>query len=159
MQFKVERARLIDRLSRFPGELESVVRPLTEEILNARAEHDPWTIAQIIHHCADSHMNSFIRLKLVLTEDRPPLKGYDQDRWAEMADECSTPIESSLTILRGLHQRWVVTFRNIDDDDWSRVGIHSEIGEVSVTDLLTTYTVHCDEHLDQIQRILAAVEC
>lgn len=152
-----ERITMIDRIARFPAELKEVVGPLTDEQLNAKVAHDPWTITQIVHHCANSHMNSFVRLKLVLTEERPPLKGYDQDAWAVMADEKSTPIESSLAILTGLHERWVTTFRHIGDDEWSRVGLHSEDGEMSATDLLTNYVTHCDEHLDQIKRILAVL--
>lgn len=154
---QTKRSAMIDRIGRFPQELRELVDSLTDDELNAKAAHDPWTIAQIVHHCADSHINSFVRLKLVLTEDRPPLKGYDQDAWALMADENSTPIEPSLTILEGLHQRWVTTFRNIADHEWARVGLHSEDGEVSANDLLANYVTHCDEHLDQINRILAAL--
>lgn len=152
-----QRATMIDRIARFPTELQEVVSTLTDKQLNAKAAHDPWTIAQIVHHCADSHLNSFLRLKLILTEERPPLKGYDQDAWTLMADENSTPVEPSLTILEGLHQRWSTTFRNVSEEEWSRVGLHSEDGEVSVLDLLNNYVTHCDEHLDQIQRILAAL--
>ncbi len=157
MSLHEERIKMIDRIARFPQELREVLAPLSDEELNAKVAHDPWTIAQIVHHCADSHLNSFIRLKLVLTEERPPLKGYDQDAWALMPDENSTPVEPSLTILAGLHQRWVTTFRNIAEHEWQRVGLHSEDGEVSATDLLTNYVTHCDDHLDQIQRILAAL--
>lgn len=151
-----ERTTMIDRIARFPGELRVIVAPLSDEQLNARVEHDPWTIAQIVHHCADSHLNSFIRLKLVLTEEKPPLKNYDQDAWATMADQKSTPIESSLLLLTGLHQRWVATFRHITDEEWKRVGLHSEGGEMSTTDLLTNYVTHCDDHIEQIMRILEA---
>lgn len=103
-------------------------------------------------------MNSFVRLKLILTEEDPPLKGYDQDRWALMADERAAPIDASLTILRGLHQRWVAVFRAVGDDEWQKSGVHSENGLVSVADLLQGYAEHCDEHLAQIDRILAALQ-
>ena len=152
-----ERNVMIGRIERFPQELRELLGSLSEDQLNARADHDPWSIAQIVHHCASSHMNSFIRLKLVLTEERPSLKGYDQDAWALMDDENSAPIEPSLLLLTGLHQRWVATFRSITDDQWGRVGLHSEDGEISATDLLTNYVTHCDEHTDQINRIMTAL--
>jgi hypothetical protein len=153
----VERNRLIDRLARFPQELADRVGTLTAAQLDRHVPEDPWSIAQIVHHCADSHMNSFIRLKLVLTETNPPLKGYDQDAWARMADERAAPIDASLTILHGLHARWVTIFRNVQDDEWLKTGEHSESGPMSVLDLLTGYADHCDEHLAQIDRILASV--
>lgn len=155
MTHSTTRNKMIERLARFPGELAALVAPLSEEQLNAKVSHDPWTIAQIVHHCADSHMNSFIRLKLVLTENTPPLKGYDQDAWVLMTDENGTPVESSLSILRGLHVRWVKLFQSLQADDWSRRGMHSETGPLSVDDLLRIYNQHCDEHLEQIEQILA----
>ncbi|MEM7129293.1 MAG: DinB family protein [Chloroflexota bacterium] len=158
MYSSAERNTMIERIARFPLELQELVASLSDEQLNAKVDHDPWTIAQIVHHCANSHMNSFVRLKLVLTEERPPLKGYDQDAWALMADENSTPIDPSLTILKGLHQRWVTTFYHISEEEWGRVGLHSEDGEMRTIDLLTNYVTHCDEHIDQIKRILAALE-
>ena len=151
-----DRTRWIERLARFPEELTARVAGLTPAQLDCRVAGDPWTIAQIVHHCADSHMNSFIRLKLVLTEAMPPLKAYDQDAWARMADERAAPIDASLTILRGLHARWVTIFRNVADDEWQKTGIHSESGPMSVVDLLAGYAEHCDEHLAQIDRIKAA---
>lgn len=146
----------IDTLRHFPDQLTKIVSDLTDEQLHARPEPEGWTVAEIVHHCADSHMNSFIRLKLISTEDNPPLKGYDQDAWVLMADEGTAPIEPSLTILRGLHQRWVTLFESLSGDDWTRVGLHSEDGPVSAEDLLRLYDQHCRVHLAQIRRVLSA---
>ena len=136
--------------------LRAEVTGLVDSDLALRYRPGGWSIRELIHHCADSHMNSFIRLKLVLTEATPPLKGYDQDAWARMADERAAPIDASLTILRGLHARWVTIFRNVADDEWRKTGLHSESGPMSVVDLLAGYAEHCDEHLAQIDRIKAA---
>jgi hypothetical protein len=155
MPTATERKAWIETIRGFPERLEAVVGSLPAETLHAHTPTDPWTIAQIVHHCADSHINSFVRLKLTLTEDHPPLKGYDQNMWVAMADEQDAPIESSLAILRGLHQRWAAVFESLVEADWDRVGIHSESGEMSVNYLLSGYAQHCEDHLAQIQRILA----
>lgn len=147
---------LIEKIRQLPAQLEEVVRDLTDEQLHTPYLANEWTVGQNVHHLADSHLNSFIRLKLILTEEYPPLKGYDQALWAEMADERDTPIEPSLMILRGLHRRWVMLFESLQDSDWQRVGFHSESGDMSVDDLLSYYAQHGEGHIDQIQRTLAA---
>jgi len=156
MSIDTPRRDQIEKIRLLPAQLEQVVRDLTDEQLHTPYLAGEWTVGQNVHHLADSHLNSFIRLKLILTEDRPPLKGYDQDRWAEMADERNTPIESSLMILRGLHHRWVVLFESLQDSDWQRAGFHSESGDMTVDDLLSYYAQHGEGHIDQIQRTLAA---
>ncbi|MEM7111033.1 MAG: DinB family protein [Chloroflexota bacterium] len=153
----VEKAAWIETLRTFPAQLEAMLANLTDDQIYSHAPHDPWSVAQIVHHCADSHMNSFVRLKLVLTEERPLLKNYDQDAWSVMADETTLPVAPSLAILRGLHQRWVTVFENIADDEWERVGIHTTDGTMSVTDLLRNYAAHCEAHLEQMERVVAAV--
>lgn len=156
MQTDTPRREWIEKIRRLPAQLEHVVCDLTDEQLHTPYIEGEWSVAQNVHHLADSHINSFIRLKLILTEDCPPLKGYDQDSWAEMADERETPISSSLTILRGLHRRWVMLFESLQDRDWQRVGIHSESGEMTVHDLLSYYGQHGEGHIEQIKRSLAA---
>lgn len=157
MATTAERQIWLETLRQFPERLETLVRPLSEAQRQQKTEADPWTIAQIVHHCADSHLNSFVRLKLTLTEDQPPLKGYDQDAWAAMADEINRPIEPSLQILRGLHVRWVQVFESVSEEQWARYGMHTEIGKVTVEDLLRIYHEHCEAHLDQIERIKNAI--
>lgn len=149
-----ERQVWMETLRQFPARLEETIRPLSEEQLHQNVAVDPWTVGQIVHHCADSHINSFVRLKLALTEDRPPLKGYDQDAWVMMADEAERPVEPSLQILRGLHVRWVQVFEAVQEDEWARYGMHSESGEMTVEALLSGYHEHCEAHLAQIGRIL-----
>lgn len=143
-------------IRRFPVELDKLLDGLTEAQLTTPYLEGEWTVAQNVHHVADSHMNSYVRLKLILSEERPPLKGYDQDVWATYPDATTADLEATSFLLKGLHARWVSVFERLSDAQWSRVGIHSEIGEVSVDDLVKTYAEHCEAHLDQITRTLAA---
>jgi hypothetical protein len=151
-----ERSQRLEKIRSFPAQLEALVEYLDEDELNVQSLEGEWSVRQIVHHLADSHMNAYIRLKLILTEDNPNVKGYDQDKWAELIDTSTIPIDESLLILRGLHRRWVRLFENLQDDDWKRTAIHSEIGEITPDDLLVTYSDHGDNHIDQINRTLAA---
>lgn len=146
----------IQTIAQLPVKLEKMIQPLDETQLTGRFLADEWTIAQNVHHLADSHMNSFIRLKMILTEDNPTIKPYNQDAWVNMVDELSLDLENSFSILRGLHRRWVLVFESLTDDDWQRTGFHPEIGAVTVDDMLETYAAHCRDHLEQIERTLAA---
>jgi hypothetical protein len=151
-----QRHELIDKIRVFPAQLRARVSGLTDEQLTTHFLDGEWTVAQNVHHLADSHMNSFIRMRLILTEERPPLKPYDQDRWAELADSGVTALEDSLSILEGLHRRWVRLFESLGAADWQRAGQHPEIGEVTLDGILQIYAAHGEGHIDQINRTLAA---
>jgi hypothetical protein len=115
-----------------------------------------WNVAQNVHHLADSHMNSFIRFKLLLTEENPTIRPYDQDRWAVTADGNNLAVQDSLMLLQGLHRRWVQLLRSLDEAQWKRTGHHPESGQITPESLLRTYAAHGEGHIDQIQRTLAA---
>ncbi|MCX6045597.1 MAG: putative metal-dependent hydrolase [Chloroflexi bacterium] len=151
-----QRDEMIACIARLPVQLEALVHDLSPEQLTTHYLPNEWSVAQNVHHLADSHMNSFIRLKLILTEDHPTLKPYDQDAWAVRADADNLAIQSSLGLLQGLHRRWVTLFESLQEREWSRTGLHPENGEVSVEDLLRGYADHGEGHLDQITRTLAA---
>jgi len=146
----------IARLAALPEELADALGRLSEAQLDTPAEDDPWTIRQVAHHIADSHMNAFIRTKLILTEKHPTLKPYDQDAWAVLPDTITMPVEASLAILRGVHARWVTLWESLDEADWSRGAQHPENGTVTLESMLQTYARHSDEHMDQLRRILAS---
>ena len=156
MLTETEKQTLIEKIEVLPAQLSSLVQNLSQAQLTTAYLAQEWTVAQNVHHLADSHMNSFIRLKLILTEDKPPLKPYDQEAWADLADGNGADIEISLTLLRGLHQRWGKLFRSLDGPAWAQTGMHPEVGEVTPLDLLASYAQHGEDHLDQIQRTLAA---
>jgi uncharacterized damage-inducible protein DinB len=155
MLTRAERNELINRIRQLPGKVEAAVKPLNEEQLGTPYRKDGWTVRQVVHHLADSHMNAFIRVKLLLTEERPTLKPYDQEKWALLSDMAKTPIASSLAILQGVHERWSVLFENLPEASWSRSGLHPETGEVTVESLLSTYSHHGDNHLGQITGLIA----
>lgn len=156
MTTPAERKALIEKIKRLPSQLELLVGGLSYAQLHTHFLADEWTVAQNVHHLADSHMNSFIRIKLILTEDHPTVRPYDQDAWAVTADYAHTPISESLTLLRGLHSRWATLFEHLSEEQWARTGLHPENGVITVEGLLRDYAAHGEGHLDQITRTLAA---
>ncbi len=151
-----ERQQRIEIIRQFPARLESLMNTLSDEQLNTAFIPGEWSVRQNVHHLPDSHMNAFIRLKLILSEERPPLKPYDQDAWARLPDVDGTPVSVSLRLLSALHERWCVLWESLTDAQWQRVGFHPDNGEMSVEDILISYSDHCDAHWEQITRTLAA---
>lgn len=152
-----QRAQMIDQIRRFPVELHKAVAGLTDAQLISHPLPNEWSVAQNVHHLADSHMNSFIRLKLILTEVQPPIKPYDQDEWAQQPDANNADIATSLVLLEGLHARWSVLFASLTEEQRRRTGVRPD-GEINTPDLLLQiYDGHCKAHLDQIARTKAAM--
>lgn len=149
------RQELIETIERLPAILEAVVSDLTEAQLDAPGGDGDWTVRQVVHHIADSHMNSLIRMKLMLTEEHPTLKPYDQEQWADLPDTNALPIAPSLAILRGLHARWTALLRGLPETAWSRTGFHPENGEVTIDSMLESYAHHGQDHVEQIKRLRA----
>ena len=140
----------------FPERLEQAIEGLSAEELTTRYVPREWTVAQNVHHLVDSHINSYVRMKLIVTEDHPPLKPYDQDVWASMPDASGSNVGVSVMILKGLHTRWADFLSALDEADWGRSGFHPERGDVTIGQLVRIYAEHGDGHIDQIQRTLAA---
>lgn len=153
-----ERSAKIDRIEQFPDELETAVVRLDDAALDFRPEGREWSVRQIVHHLVDSHANAFIRMKLALTEDDPTIRPYDQAAFAELPDSLHGPLSFSLMTLRGLHHRWAYLMRSLDEGDWARTFQHPEYGPFTLASLLDTYNEHCEIHLDQIARALAAYD-
>jgi hypothetical protein len=150
-----ERREQIAKIRRLPAQLRALVKDLTPDQLTTHYLPDEWTVAQNIHHLADAHMNSFVLFKLMLSEEKPPLKGYNPDAWANMADANHADLEPSLCLLEGLHQRWAQLLESLTEADFARVGVSAR-GERLVDDYLRIYGNHGEAHIDQIQRTLAA---
>jgi len=141
----------INNIQSFPQLLTNEVSSLTKEQLDTPYRHDGWTIRQVVHHCADSHMNSFIRFKLALTEETPTIKPYHEDRWAELSDANTFPIEHSLTLLDGLHARWVALLTSLQTSDLKKTFIHPQNGEeICLDQNIVLYAWHCNHHLAHI---------
>jgi hypothetical protein len=152
-----EREVLIEKIGQFPAELEALVSGLTEEQLLTPSLEGEWTVAQNVHHVPDSHMNSYIRCKLIATEDNPTLKPYNEKMWSQFTDASGPDLSTSLALLKALHARWVVFWHNLPDEAWTRTGYHPENkATVTLDDMLRDYVAHGEAHLDQIRRTLAA---
>lgn len=144
----------IDDVTLFPSNIKKLTQDLSEEKLQWKYRPEGWTIRQVVHHCADSHMNAFIRFKLTLTEDTPTIKTYFEDRWAELEDS-KAPISISLSLLDGLHARWASLLKSMSEDDFKRKLFHPEQGrELSLTFMLGLYAWHCNHHLAHIKQAL-----
>ncbi len=153
---KNDRERLIHKFKVLPEQVAALVRGLTTAELTTPYLPGEWTVAQNVHHLVDSHVNSYIRCKLILTEEHPTLKPYNQDDWAALPDARAADVTASLALLRALHSRWVEFWQSLPDEAWPRTGFHPESGTVTLADQLTGYADHGEGHLDQIQRTLAA---
>jgi uncharacterized damage-inducible protein DinB len=144
------REELIGIVARTPQKLQEAVRGLSLEQLDTPYRPGGWTVRQVVHHLPDSHLNSYIRFKLALTEERPTIKPYEEDRWAELADTFNTPIEVSLTLLESLHVRWVNLLRSLSDTDWQRTLFHPQNGEMTLSRVLDLYAWHGPHHVAQV---------
>ncbi|MEZ5007511.1 MAG: bacillithiol transferase BstA [Chitinophagales bacterium] len=141
----------INTIAAFPENLRKSIENLNDEQLDTIYRPDGWTVRQVVHHCADSHMNSLIRFKLSLTENNPTIKPYFEDRWAELIDSKQCPIEPSLKILDGLHYRWTLLLQSLSPDDLIKIFTHPEHGKTfSLAENIGIYAWHCEHHLAHI---------
>ncbi len=143
----------IDDLSHFPGTLRQAVADLDDVQLDTSYRDGGWTVRQVIHHLPDSHLNSYVRFKLALTEDTPAVKGYQEAAWAELTDARSGPVDLSLSLLDSLHGRWVILLRAMTEADFERSFHHSELGEVTLGRMLGLYAWHGEHHLAHISKL------
>ena len=150
------RTEAIEKIRRLPQQLEELISGLSPQQLTAKPLPNEWTVAQNVHHLADSHINSYVRCKLMATEDNPTLKPYDEGAWALLTDGSSPDLSDSLALLKALHARWVIFWENLPEDAWQRTGQHPESGPVTLARQLELYVQHGEAHLNQIRRTLAA---
>jgi len=141
----------IAQLRALPQDLERILTNLSDEQLDTPYREGGWTVRQVVHHLADSHMNAYIRCKLALTEDNPTIKPYVQDAWAEFPDGKTAPLTHSVALLRALHERWADMFTNVSETDWQRTIVHPESGEMTLRMMLDAYVAHGETHVEQIR--------
>ena len=147
-------SKCIEDIGTFPERLKVEVTMLTEQQLETPYRPDGWTIRQVVNHCADSHMNSIIRFKLALTENAPTIKPYQEALWAELTDSKHFPIQSSLLILEGVHQRLTALLKSITTEQLSRSFIHPEYGKtMTIDETIALYAWHGNHHLAHITHL------
>jgi uncharacterized damage-inducible protein DinB len=145
-----ERAAMIEQIAATPRKMRDAVAGLTPTQLETPYREGGWTLRQVVHHVPDSHMNSYVRFKLALTEQTPTIRPYDEARWAELADSVDTPPETSMALLESLHDRWVRLLRSMSADDFQRTLNHPENGLMTLDAMLALYAWHGRHHVAHI---------
>jgi uncharacterized damage-inducible protein DinB len=144
------RDEFLRQIAEAPARFREAVRNLDDAQLDTPYRPGGWTVRQVVHHVADSHMNAYIRFRLALTEDEPAIKPYDQAAWAELADARTLPVETSLSLLDGLHARWVALAASLPEAAFSRAFFHPERGRVPLGANLAMYAWHGRHHAAHI---------
>ena len=141
----------LNDLKFLPQELELAIQNLDEAQLQTPYREGGWTVQQLVHHIADSHINAYVRFKLGLTENNPSIKPYEEKEWANLNDVNTVPINVSITMLHALHRRWVTTLKALSDEQWQRTVFHPEQKkEMTLWFLLGMYAWHGKHHVKHI---------
>jgi len=149
------RKQFIENIAQLPAQMRAVVNQLSESQLETPYRAGGWTLRQVVHHVADSHMNSFIRFKLGLTEDIPTIKPYAQAAWANLPDSLDVPLDVSLNLLEALHYRWAVLLRSFKPTDWEKEVFHPEMKRnISLDFLLALYEWHGRHHVGHLKLVM-----
>lgn len=148
-----ERSALVDAIEAHPARMRAAVAGLDDEQLDTPYREGGWTVRQVVHHVVDSHLNSYVRFKLAVTEDNPAIQTYQEKLWAELPDAKSAPVAVSLAILEALHARWVSFLRALGPEEHLRTVRHPEWGDVSVDVLLEIYGWHGLHHESHVTRL------
>ncbi len=138
-----------------PNDLEFAIQSLDEHQLDTPYREDGWTVKQLVHHIADSHMNAYIRFKLALTEHNPTIKPYEEKDWANFRDVFTVPVNVSVTLLHALHRRWIAAIENLDEAQFTNTFVfHPEHKkQLSLWHLLGMYAWHGRHHVAHITKL------
>jgi hypothetical protein len=151
---KSDVSRWCKEIERLPRDLKRLVSGFNDEQLDTPYREAGWTVRQVIHHLADSHINAYCRIKLALTEDNPTVKPYEEKRWAELSDARSADIKFSIQILTGIHKRWGLTIRAMNKEDYKRTFFHPANGRnQSIGEIIGMYAWHGRHHLAHIRNL------
>lgn len=143
----------IATLAILPEKLRSSVRGLNDAQLDTPYREGGWTVRQLVHHIADSHMNAYVRMRLALTEDWPAIKAYDEKAWAELPDSRTAPVQISLSLINGLHDRWTALLRSLGEEQWQRGYIHPANGRQTIAEAAALYDWHSRHHVAHIEEL------
>jgi uncharacterized damage-inducible protein DinB len=142
----------INEIEKCPSLLKTAVNDLSEEQLNTEYRPGGWTVRQVVHHLADSHMNAYIRFKLALTETNPTVKTYSEAKWAELPDSMS-PIDVSLDLLVAIHSRWIVIIKSMSTEELEKTFTHPDLGIVPLVRNIGMYAWHGKHHIAHITEL------
>ncbi len=145
-----QRQRWIDEIAEAPAKLQAAVSGLQPNQLDIPYRPGGWTVRQIVHHLPDSHLNSYVRFRLALTEEEPTIKTYEEARWAELPDARTAPVEVSVQLLGALHERWVLLLQSFGDVEFARTFRHPDLGVMRLDNTLGLYAWHGRHHVGQI---------
>ncbi len=147
-----ERSALIDTIAAAPAALRAAVHGLSGTQLDTPYRPEGWTVRQVVHHVPDSHLNSYVRFRLALTEEQPTIKPYDEARWAELPDAKGPLVAESLALLEALHARWVSLLRAMTPAEFARTLVHPERPGAPMTlDMMVAlYAWHGRHHVAHI---------
>ena len=146
-----ERTKFVEQIAEAPARMKAAVAGLSDEQLDTPYRPGGWTVRQVVHHVPDSHLNSYIRFRWALTEDAPVIKAYHEDRWAELSDARTAPVETSIALLESLHHRWIKLLGSLTEDEWKRTFRHPELGPVSLEQNAALYAWHGRHHVAHIR--------
>ena len=147
------REQAIDEISKTPTNLHGAIAGLKDEQLETPYREGGWTVRQVVHHVADSHMNAYIRWRLALTEKEPTIKPYEEAEWAKLEDARSAPVEISLALLEALHERWTRLLHSLKAEDFALTFRHPEHGVRTLDWMLFLYAWHGRHHTAHITEI------
>jgi uncharacterized damage-inducible protein DinB len=145
-----ERKLAIEQIAQAPRQLRAAVEGWSDQQLDTAYRPDGWTVRQVLHHIPDSHINSYVRFRLALTEDEPTITTYKEDAWAQLEDAQKAPVGVSLDLLDALHQRWARLLRSLTPEQWERTFRHPAMGLMRLDVNAALYAWHGRHHLAQI---------
>jgi len=152
-QTEEQRRASLATMAELPEYLRSAVSGLSDAQLDTPYREGGWTVRQLVHHVADSHVNAYVRCRRALTEDWPAVNAYDEKLWAQLADAHTLPIEISLALLEPLHRRWVSLLESLTEANWQRGYVHSEDGRLKLAEMVQVYDWHCRHHVAHVTEL------
>ena len=147
------RAKAIQEIAAVPAAVRAATEGLNDAKLDTPYRDGGWTVRQVVHHIADSHMNAYVRCRLALTEAEPTIKPYEESAWAKLEDAAHSPIDVSLRLLEPLHERWVTLLRSVRPQEFARTFRHPEHGVRTLDWMLFLYAWHGKHHTAHVTEL------
>ena len=141
----------LDTIAQLPATFRTLVIGKADGQLDTPYRPGGWTVRQVVHHVPDSHMNAYIRMKFAVTEDAPAIKAYEESVWAELPEAKTGPVDMSVALLDGLHQRWMAFLRALPPGEFAKAYVHPELGRVTLDEAIALYSWHSRHHTAHVR--------